>query len=270
MTNSPATKFKFDINHDGKIDSIVTSYQGIHLVPLKSQQQLNNRPMGLDGSNDGQKPVTKGDINGDGVIDQNDITDLSFALGFTDINFNGKIDEEDYKVLKEALDYTDPLPFHPIREGPGWFLDLNHDGQISKKDLCILDRVLKAGDMDGDGIVNNADMQILKNQINSPPPSPECMLSKFANSMLEHNGDFRKVSQTAFAELMNSLAEKTGISIDRRRASALGEFFSIRAFGINDGLNFPQPFNAQGIKNLKAEDVIKFWIKPELPNIVPL
>ena len=198
---------------------------------------------------------TKGDINDDGKIDETDIRKLSFALGFGDINNNGKLDKEDYKILEERVLAED-------RPTKGWFIDLNHDGQINKKDLDILGHILKAGDMDSNGEIDATDLAILRKQITLPPPSLESMVGKYVDSILENKGDFSKTDPEIFSGLINALAEKTGIPIDRQRSSALIKFFDYIAFGSRDFYNPSPPLKVQELKNLKVEDVIEFWRNP--------
>ena len=117
--------------------------------------------------NSSVESVTKGDINGDGKIDQADVKILKYALAFGDMNHDGKLDAEDHRLLEEYLGIT-PLPtIHP--HVPGEWGDVNYDASVDEKDLRLLEQVIKAGDMNNDGKVDKEDVQLLRNQIGLPP-----------------------------------------------------------------------------------------------------
>ena len=116
-------------------------------------------------------PIRKGDINGDGKVDQKDIRELISDLTAGDMNHDGKLDQQDYEILKKRII---PVPV-PLEEGkqavrPIRFGDLNHDGKIDQTDLNLLGKVLKSGDMDSDGKVDRKDLELLKEKVNPPLP----------------------------------------------------------------------------------------------------
>ena len=131
------------------------------------------------GANDIPKPVTKGDINSDGKVDQSDLRELAFDLRIGDMNHDGKLDQEDYEILQRKID-SPPILLRELDTRPSlrWLPgDLNHDGKINKEDLDMLGHVLKAGDMDGNGKVDREDIVLLRKQIydgdSGFPPTPK-------------------------------------------------------------------------------------------------
>lgn len=214
-----------DPNHDGRLDhSDVLTIWGDY-----------------DGSG---PPLTKGDINGDGQINQGDVNSLTEALWIGDMDNNGKLDQADYETLKRIIGFPIPLGersivrplIPPARQG-----DLNHDLRLDNKDLDILRRILKAGDMDGDGKIDKSDLELLIKIIGNPDPLPTIKdLSKALLDDPYHN--LIKVPK-----LGKALAKYTGTEYTLGKADRLISFF----------LREKRDLTGDGV--IDYQDVIAFW-----------
>lgn len=232
MKNRPV-----DPNHDGRLDhSDVLTIWGDY-----------------DGSD---PPLTKGDINGDGQINQGDVNSLMEALWIGDMDNNGKLDQADYEKLKQIIDFpVRPLgersivrpPIPPFRQG-----DLNHDFRLDKKDLDILRRILKAGDMDGDGKIDKSDLELLIKIIGNQDPLPTIKdLSKALLDDPYHN-------LTNIPKLGKALAKYTGTEYNLGKADRLISFF----------LREKSDLTGDGV--IDYQDVIAFWKSLDRPVPIPL
>ncbi len=214
-----------------------------------------------------EPPITKGDINGDGEINQADVQELGIDLYIGDMNGDGKLDMEDYKMLKELIDpplkpmsHPNPgdlislnkennsilKPWPPIMFKKG---DLNHDGKIDKSDLDILGKVLKAGDMDNDGKVDKTDFKILNDLVNGPDPLTTIKdLSKGLLDDPYHH-------LTEIPKLGKALAKYTNTEYDLGKADKLFSFF----------LGDDQDFDKNGVRDY--QDVIAFWKSLDKPTM---
>jgi len=102
------------------------------------------------------------DMNGDLVVDQNDVCDLVLnILGtqFGDVNLDGVVDSADRAIATDAANFNMP---------GGWAQgDMNGDGFVDQTDVDIIDGVVDpcaascAGDLDGTGAVGSGDLAIL-------------------------------------------------------------------------------------------------------------
>ena len=115
--------------------------------------------------------VGKGDLNSDGKVDQKDLGILLNALTVGDMNWDHKLDQADNSMLKTSV--VEHVIFF-ILVHAAMFIELgniNQDKAIDKKDLDLFGKILKDGDMDNDGKVDETDFQILRQQIH-PAPIP--------------------------------------------------------------------------------------------------
>ena len=204
-----------DPNQDGKLDhnDVLNLWNPtpIFVVPLKSQQQTANRLVGLDGSNGGQEPVTKGDINGDGKVDQQDIQCLYSIFPEANVNQDNKLDQEDYNMLKKSIEEGHPIVIHiggPM--GPDHIVgDVNRDNKIDEKDLDLLQNTLNVGDMNNDKQVDDKDLELLKEMVDKPIQIPEII--KFFTDVAKGNSVVVWTPKEE-AQLFDALEKITGIS----------------------------------------------------------
>lgn len=104
-----------------------------------------------------------GDLNGDRVVDESDLSALraAFATGDTtaDLNLDGRVDTADLGLLLEALTSGVRTP-QPAIVG-----DLNADGSLDNADLDALVGAFGSTDttkdLNGDGRVDTADLGLL-------------------------------------------------------------------------------------------------------------
>ena len=111
---------------------------------------------------------------------------------------------------------------------------------------------------------NVSQLQATSGDMLRPHSSLKLALRKVIDSIIKNGGDFSKVDEEIFSKLANTLAEKTGIPVDENRKVLLQQFFQYKAFPPR-GMPGPKPpLNVEGLKNLKSDDVIKFWKDPKL------
>ena len=104
-------------------------------------------------------------------------------------------------------------------------------------------------------------LQTVSNDRLRPDQSLEPMLGNVIDLIIDNKGDLNRVDLSG---LINALAKETGIPEDSNRKVLLKEFFIFNAFPPSGVLRPQPPLNIEGLKNLKLEDVIKFWKKPKL------
>lgn len=135
--------------------------------------------LALDGNGDGTSgddavfsfSFLRGDVNHDHQVDSTDVNAVTAALGSDgvsqgdgDFNGDGKVSFADLVVLAQHYGKTSALP----SEG-----DANLDGVVNFADLVILAQHYNkggVGDLDGDGKVTNADVQIVQNNLGHQLP----------------------------------------------------------------------------------------------------
>lgn len=223
-----------DPNHDGRLD--------------------HSDVLTIWGDYDGIDPLIKGDINGDGQINQEDVNRLRDALFIGDMDRDGKLDEKDYEKLKKIIDSHPPTirPLDRISLPWGMKGDLNHDGQLNKKDLDILRRILRAGDMDGNGKIDKSDLELLINIVGNQDPLPTIKdLSKALLDDPYHN-------LTNIPKLGKALAKYTNTEYNLGKADRLISFF----------LREKSDLTGDGV--IDYQDVIAFWKSLDHPVPIPL
>jgi len=140
--------------------------------------------------------VEKADINGDGSIDLQDIIALSNIMSnFADLTGDRVVNESDVLRMKdmvyfasldinltdiEMADISGPLgdpdgrvdnyDLTAITEGLTSYKDINGDGRVDEEDVALISALktlglntgdIRSADVDGNGIVNDADLDIL-------------------------------------------------------------------------------------------------------------
>lgn len=212
----------------------------------------------------GEPPITQGDINGDGQINQADVGELSNAIYIGDMNGDKKLDGTDYEQLKEIIETIDlPSPQPPLREGNDTQQieeksiinilrgDLNRDGRLDSKDLDLLGKILKTGDMDNDRKVDHTDLELLMKLVGNQDPLTK--IKDLSKALLEdpyHN-------LTAIPELGKALAKYTNTEYDLGKADRLISFF------------LRDKSDLTGDGQIDHQDVIAFWKnldKPTMPE----
>src|SRR3989338_5405005 len=228
MENRPV-----DPNHDGKLD--------------------HSDVLTIWGDYDGGK-IIKGDINGDGQVNQEDVNRLRKALFIGDMDRDGKLDEKDYEKLKKIIDSPPPTirPLERISLPWGIKGDLNHDGQLDKKDLNILKHILRAGDMDGDGKIDKADVELLINIVGNQDPLPK--IKDLSKALLED--PYHHLLQ--IPELGKALAKYTNTEYNLGKADRLISFF----------LREKSDLTGDGV--IDYQDVISFCKSLYRPGPIPV
>ncbi|MDR3459341.1 MAG: hypothetical protein P4N60_18070 [Verrucomicrobiae bacterium] len=125
------------------------------------------QPGGPGGPHGGGKfplpPIIKAlDVNGDGIIDSNEIANASAELLTLDKNGDGKLSAEELKPKSDG-DFTPPgggkMPTLPILKA----LDANGDGELDATEIANASTALKTLDTNGDG-------QLTRDEIMPAPP----------------------------------------------------------------------------------------------------
>ena len=141
----------------------------------------------------------KGDVNGDGTLDQKDVAalekynngeDVRIKMKNADINEDGVIDEEDTKALQKFVNPN--------------IGDVNGDGKVTQADVYTLNEYQKGNideinqknaDFDGNHKITDADVEKLQNLVNELHPD-----------MGDANGD-GKVNQKDMDLMIRALAD---------------------------------------------------------------
>ena len=126
-------------------------------------------------------PIQKGDINGDMMVNEQDLSALLYSLIAGDMNGDKKLDKDDLKILHDITD-GGPVPI-PLRDTEAQsgeqnndirpfprVGDLNRDGKVDRADFVTLARVISTGDMNDNGRVNYNDVRLLNEEVNKPRP----------------------------------------------------------------------------------------------------
>ena len=148
-----------------------------NVVSQNMAQAFNNQQINISRVVPEEHSFAAGDINKDGVVDISDYQALSNHLSYpsvyicdedvADIDGDGMITESDLYILKTRLEADGSLNY---QKG-----DANKDGQLDEADVTYIERYLAGwegygkpeyGDINGDGVVNGADLDLLKSQIN--------------------------------------------------------------------------------------------------------
>jgi hypothetical protein len=115
------------------------------------------------------------DLNGDGMIDENDFRLFQFALDLPDLDGNGTADENDFNLLVLAMGLPD-LDGNGIADEADFNLlvlavglpDLDGDGRADENDYRLLAIAFGLPDFNGDGVKNDSDVQALLFALNLP------------------------------------------------------------------------------------------------------
>ena len=218
-----------DLNYDGKVDeidrSIIEDY--IKKIGLFTQAEFDAVDLNHDKKID-QKDLdildkrfeikVKGDVSGDGKLDDEDLKLMENTLkgkyimtdaekdaanldnvgGFTstdlskfkkrlearkmgDVNNDGKLDKGDLNIMLEVDEN------HLLTQAEKDAADINHDGHFDEKDTILLSKRfdgLKAGDIDGDDKLTTKDLDRLKEIIDGDE-----LLTNVEKKIFDFNND---------------------------------------------------------------------------------
>ena len=252
-----------DMNHDGKVneEDLKIFEKIMNAGDMDSDKDVDQTDVGLLAKQvDGIRPPKDNTLK---IIER-----LSKAL--LEDPYNHLIEVS--KLGKALAKYTnteydlgkaDRLVSFFLREKS----DLNSDGQIDYQDVVAFWNGLDNKPRPLDAPVRPlGDVGVL-NQLQAPsddmlrPTNPlQSSLRSVIDSIIKNEGDFSKVD---FSDLVKGLIE-TGIHGDDNKTIMLQEFFKQIAFPPS-GINRPKPpLNIEGLKNIKLEDVIKFWSDPKI------
>ena len=139
-----------------------------------NDQQINiSRVVSEEGELSEESTKGNGDVNGDGQINNEDLELFKdYTKGYNveintvnaDVNGDGVINLKDLGVLNKLISENAGIQNY----------DINKDGYTDEKDVTYLERYLAGwtgysepeyGDINGDGVINNNDLNILKSQI---------------------------------------------------------------------------------------------------------
>lgn len=123
----------YDLNKDGKVDQadveILKQYFGKAVDP--------------------SDPLSVAcDFNHDGVIDISDFGELSLYAGVLkgDINGDGKVDQADIQEMENIIiEANDPATGLPYSDAKKAIADINGDGRVNVLDLTSLERIISGG-----------------------------------------------------------------------------------------------------------------------------
>lgn len=144
-----------DINLDGKIntDDVTLLQNMFNGVDIASKVQLNLC-----------------DVNGDSLIDNNDVVALRNKVGNSnkyqkgDVNLDGKVTHEDVTIIENYILKKTELTIDQLN-----YADYNGDSTVDNKDANSLAKAIaskfKAGDINMDGKVNMIDANMLSKYI---------------------------------------------------------------------------------------------------------
>ena len=114
--------------------------------------------------------IKNADVNSDGVVDLNDVSELSIKVASFyqngDINLDGKVDIDDLALLQDGLNGIVAVNDVQIK-----LCDINKDGKIDNEDAVALRGKVgtalkyKIGDVNMDGRVLNDDVSIIENYV---------------------------------------------------------------------------------------------------------
>ena len=171
-----------DINNDGVIDNndvdalakVISDYYQVGDINLDGKINIDDVTL-LQNMFNGVVAATKVqlnlcDINGDSVIDNNDMVALRNKVGSNakyqkgDVNLDGKVTHEDVTIIENYILKKTELTIEQLN-----YADYNGDSTVDNKDANSLAKAIaskfKVGDINMDGKINMIDANILSKYI---------------------------------------------------------------------------------------------------------
>jgi len=179
----PAVYFKGDLNYDGYINSVdaLLALRGAKGLLTLSDNQIWCADLDGNGLTEADAEgilriamglITKGDVNGDGVVDE---TDVELAMRMA-MGLEPDIAPEYYwaaDLNNNGLDMTDALAIARIVKNLIVKYDVNADGEVNTVDALCASRILNgriensnpgwywSADVDNNGILNQVDIEMI-------------------------------------------------------------------------------------------------------------
>lgn len=171
-----------------------------------------------DTDNDGYGNICDGDLNNDGIVNSQDMSQLNDLIGTSesnaDINSDGVVDATDQVLLTALLDAP---------PGPAVFGDIDYDGIYDTDDNCLTIENANQMDLDGDDLGANCDSDEffvtvgkevqINDYINQAQRSPAIAIDKNSNYVIAWEGrGLNSVYDDIYARLYDSSGEALGES----------------------------------------------------------